>query len=121
MQALRGDAGTRGAGNDFAVGQMAEDLVSGGSGDDELFGGPANDIVKGGDGNDTLIGNFGNGLLLGGRGDDIFLGDAPAPGGPPEPSSFDVCIGQQGHDLAVPDTCEREIQIEGDFVPPPEG
>jgi hypothetical protein len=63
----------------------------------------------------------GNDLLLGGRGDDIFIGDRPAPGGPPETSSFDVCIGQQGTDLAAPDTCERELQIEGDFVPPPEG
>jgi hypothetical protein len=32
----------------------------------------------------------------------------------------DVCIGQQGQDLAVPGSCERELQIEGDFVPPPE-
>jgi hypothetical protein len=40
---------------------------------------------------------------------------------PPEASSFDICNGQQGTDLAFPDTCELEIQIEGDFVPPPEG
>jgi Ca2+-binding RTX toxin-like protein len=86
-----------------------------------LFGGTANDLVKGGDGNDFLVGNLANDLLLGGRGDDIFIGDQPAPGGPPETSSFDVCIGQQGTDLAAPDTCERELQIEGDFVPPPEG
>ena len=110
-----------GAGNDFATGQMAEDIVSGGSGDDELFGGPANDLVKGGDGNDNLIGNLGNDVLLAGRGDDVLLGDQPGPGGPPEPSSFDLCNGQQGTDLAVPDTCELEISIEGDFVPPPGG
>ena len=35
----------------------------------------------------------------------------PAP--PTEASSFDICNGQQGTDLAVPDTCELEIQIEG--------
>jgi Ca2+-binding RTX toxin-like protein len=98
---------------------MAEDAVFGGPGDDELFGGPANDLVKGEDGNDSLIGNFGSDLLLGGRGDDAFHGDAPAPGGPPESGEFDICIGQQGEDLAVPDTCEKEIQIEGDFVEPP--
>jgi hypothetical protein len=40
---------------------------------------------------------------------------------PPKASSFDICNGQQGTDLAFPDTCELEIQIEGDFVPPPEG
>jgi Ca2+-binding RTX toxin-like protein len=97
------------------------DLIRGGDGDDGLFGGPANDLVKGGDGNDELVGNLGNDLLLGGRGDDVLLGDQPAPGGPPEPSSFDLCNGQQGTDLAVPDTCELEISIEGDFVPPPEG
>jgi hypothetical protein len=50
---------------------------------------------------------------LAGRGDDMLLGDQPAPGGPPEASSFDICNGQQGTDLAVPDTCELEIQIEG--------
>jgi hypothetical protein len=60
-------------------------------------------------------------VLLAGRGDDVLLGDQPAPGGPPEASSFDTCNGQQGTDLAFPDTCELEIQIEGDFVPPPEG
>jgi hypothetical protein len=43
----------------------------------------------------------------------MLLGDQPAPGGPPEASSFDICNGQQGTDLAVPDTCELEIQIEG--------
>ena len=95
-----------GAGNDFATGQMAEDIASGGTGDDELFGGPANDLVKGGNGNDDLIGNLGNDVLLAGRGDDVLLGDQPAPGGPPEASSFDTCNGQQGTDLAFPDTCE---------------
>jgi hypothetical protein len=34
-------------------------------------------------------------------------------------SVVDVCIGQQGQDLAVPGSRERELQIEGDFVPPP--
>ena len=39
----------------------------------------------------------------------------------PLPSIFDICNGQQGTDLAVPDTCELEVSIEGDFVPPPGG
>jgi serralysin len=96
---------------------MAEDAVFGGPGDDELFGGPANDLVNGGDGNDGLVGNFASDLLLGGRGDDVLDGDAP--GGPPEAGELDVCIGQQGTDLTFPDTCEKEIQTEGDFVPRP--
>jgi Ca2+-binding RTX toxin-like protein len=105
-------AGLGGSGNDSIVGDTGEsfllgnpagmnvpggnDLIRGGDGDDELFGGPANDLVKGGDGNDTLIGNLGNDVLLAGRGDDVLLGDQPAPGGPAEPSSFDLCNGQQG-------------------------
>jgi Ca2+-binding RTX toxin-like protein len=64
----------------------------------------AEDIVSGGTGNDEL---------LAGGGDDVLLGDQPAPGGPPEASSFDICNDQQGTDLAVPDTCELEIQLEG--------
>ncbi|HEV3399719.1 MAG TPA: hypothetical protein VG693_10555 [Actinomycetes bacterium] len=78
-------------------------------------------MVSGGDGNDELIGNLGNDVLLAGRGDDALLGDQPVPGGSAEPSSFDICNGQQGTDLAVPDTCELEIRIEGDFVPPTGG
>lgn len=50
-------------------------------------------------------------------GNDIILGL----GGPAEPSSFDIRNGLQGTDLAVPATCELEIQIEGDFVPPTGG
>jgi Ca2+-binding RTX toxin-like protein len=99
---------------------MAEDAVFGRPGDDFLFGGPAKDLVDGGDGNDELTGNFASDLLLGGRGDDVLNGDNPGPPGPPEPGVVDVCIGQQGQDLAVPGSCERELQIEGDFVPPPE-
>ncbi len=45
------------------------------------------------------------------------LATSPLQAAPPEPSSFDLCNGQQGTDLAVPDSCELEIQIEGDFVP----
>jgi Ca2+-binding RTX toxin-like protein len=102
-----------GNGDDGIGGEGGRDLIDGGAGNDELFGGPANDLVEGGNGNDNLIGNLGNDALLAGRGDDVLLGDQPAPGGPPEASSFDICNGQQGTDLAVPDTCELEIQIEG--------
>ena len=59
-------------------------------------------------------------MLLAGRGDDVLLGDQPAPGGPAETGEFDICNGQQGTDLAAPDTCELEIQIEG-VLPPEEG
>jgi Ca2+-binding RTX toxin-like protein len=91
---------------------MGKDVVSGNAGDDELFGGPARDVVKGGPGGDTLVGNLGSDTLLGGIGDDRFLGDNPAPGGPSESSSHDVCNGQQGTDFAVENTCERLSRIE---------
>ena len=95
---------------------MARDAVFGNDGDDELFGGPEEDLLSGGDGNDQLIGNFGSDLLLGGRGDDALGGDNPF--GPPHTDAFDICNGQQDTDLALPGSCEREISIEGDFVPP---
>jgi Ca2+-binding RTX toxin-like protein len=96
-------------------------VIAGRDGNDIILGSAAAAPICGGRGNGGLIGNLGNDVLLAGRGDDILLGDQPAPGGAPEPSSFDICNGQQGTDLSVPDTCELEIQIEGDFVPPPEG
>lgn len=92
---------------------MGDDLVRGDEGDDKLFGGPGDDHLNGGDGNDFLVGNFGDDRLLGGSGDDVFNGDAF---GPPEVGSHDVCNGQQGEDAAFPGTCERENQIEGEFV-----
>jgi len=72
--------------------------------------------VSGGSGGDRLLGNFGSDRVLGGRGDDVLNGDAF---GPREEGPFDVCNGQQGHDLAFPGTCERENQIEGEFVEGP--
>jgi hypothetical protein len=50
-------------------------------------------------------------VLLGGKGDDLFTGDNP-PMNPPDPSSHDVCNGQQGSDFAVEGTCEQENQME---------
>jgi hypothetical protein len=39
----------------------------------------------------------------------------------PHTDAFDICNGQQDTDLSLPGSCEREISIEGDFAPPPEG
>ena len=93
--------------------------VNGTSGNDTLDGTSGNDTLNGLGGNDSLIGNFGSDLLLGGRGDDVFGGDNPF--GPPHADAFDICNGQQDTDLALPCSCEREISIEGDFIPPPDG
>ena len=49
----------------------------------------------------------------------MFGGDNPF--GPPHTDAFDICNGQQDTDLSLPGSCEREISIEGDFTPPPEG
>jgi hypothetical protein len=64
------------------------DVIVGLGGDDAICGGRGNDKLDGGTGNDNLIGNLGNDILLAGRGDDNLLGDQPAPGGPPDPSSW---------------------------------
>ena len=59
------------------------------------------------------MGNFGSDRLQAGKGDDVLIGNSF---GTPEEGAFDVCNGQQGHDLALPESCDRENQIEGDFV-----
>jgi Ca2+-binding RTX toxin-like protein len=92
---------------------VGRDVVFGEAGDDELFGGPGRDNVSGGPGDDFLVGNFGSDRLLGGKGGDILIGDSF---GTPEEGAFDVCNGQQGEDLALPGSCDRANQIEGDFV-----
>jgi hypothetical protein len=66
---------------------------------------------------EVLRGTSGRDVIAELDGNDIILGL----GGPAEPSSFDICNGLQGTDLAVPANCELEIQIEGDFVPPTGG
>lgn len=68
--------------------------IVGTNGSDVLRGTPGRDVIAGPDGNDVILG-------LGG--DDV------------------ICGGQQGTDLSVPETCELEIQTEGDFAPPPGG
>lgn len=73
--------------------------------------------IVGTNSSEVLRGTSGRDMIAGLDGNDIILGL----GGPAEPFSFVICNGQQGTDLAVPDTCELEIQIEGDFIPPPGG
>ena len=75
-----------GDGNDFLVGNSADNNLSGMRGDDNLIGGSGNDTLDGGVGNDILTGsnpdvyNSGSGeydILTGGEGTDIFvLGDS---------------------------------------------
>ena len=48
----------------------------------------------------------------------MFAGDNPF--GPPHADATDICNGQQDTDLSLPGSCEKEISIEGDFVPPEE-
>jgi Ca2+-binding RTX toxin-like protein len=55
-----------------AIGNAADNRLSGGSGNDTLDGGDGNDLELGGDGNDTLISRSGIDTLSGGSGDDIY-------------------------------------------------
>ena len=71
------------AGNDFMIGDDADniinaaagiDSVQGGFGHDHLSGGDGNDALYGQDGNDTLEGGADNDTLFGGNGNDLLQG-----------------------------------------------
>ena len=72
------------AGNDWYVGDSANntptaagggtDILYGAGGDDTLQGGSGNDILVGGAGNDTLYGNSDDDVILGGSGNDYLDG-----------------------------------------------
>ncbi len=72
------------AGNDWYVGDSANntptaagggaDIMYGAGGDDTLQGGSGNDILVGGTGNDTLSGNSDDDVILGGAGNDYLDG-----------------------------------------------
>jgi len=74
-----------GTGNDYFVGYLLDDVLSGGKGNDVLKGSGGDDFLMGGDGNDsldggndddTLMGGEGRDRLAGGNGRDFLLGDA---------------------------------------------
>jgi Ca2+-binding RTX toxin-like protein len=60
-----------GAGNDTLYGGEGRDTLGGLSGDDIAYGGTGDDILFGGSGHDTLVGGDGNDALNGGFGIDI--------------------------------------------------
>ena len=72
------------AGNDWYVGDSANntptaagggaDIMYGAGGDDTLQGGSGNDILVGGTGNDTIYGNSDDDVILGGTGNDYLDG-----------------------------------------------
>ena len=72
------------AGNDWYVGDSANntpsaagggaDIMYGAGGDDTLQGGSGNDILVGGTGNDTIYGNSDDDVILGGAGNDYLDG-----------------------------------------------
>lgn len=63
-----------GSSDDFAVTGAGNDLTSGGSGNDKLITGDGNDIVDGDSGDDLLLAGAGDDLLIDGLGSDIALG-----------------------------------------------
>ncbi|NTV03226.1 MAG: calcium-binding protein, partial [Chlorobiaceae bacterium] len=66
-----------GVGDDTLNGAGGNDYIGSLEGDDLLYGGTGNDTVSGGAGNDTLYGDAGNDLLIGGEGTDkaVFTGN----------------------------------------------
>ena len=100
------------AGSDVIVGLGGDDRIRGVGGDDVVCAGSGRDAVDAGTGHDSVIGDDGSDLLRGGRGDDRISGDTP---GSPERIARDLCIGQQGSDLAVDGTCEQLVGVEGVF------
>jgi len=92
-----------GAGNDWLIGSVANDILRGGDGDDMLdsragndilYGGNGDDTLGGGDGNDILYGGNGEDYLDGGNGDDVLYPGAPGIGG-------DTLLGGAGNDRFV--------------------
>ncbi|MEQ1656951.1 MAG: DUF4347 domain-containing protein, partial [Nitrospira sp.] len=84
MEAATGNVIGGPAGNDWYVGDSANntptaagggaDILYGAGGDDTLQGGSGNDILVGGAGNDTLYGNSDDDVMLGGTGNDYLDG-----------------------------------------------
>ncbi|MEG3846749.1 calcium-binding protein [Microcoleus sp. herbarium19] len=76
------------AGDDTLLGRDGDDIVRGEDGNDSLNGGAGKDIVEGGPGNDTARGGKGDDLVSGDRGDDVVFGD----------QGNDIVVGSEGND-----------------------
>ncbi len=63
-----------GDGNDWIVGNAAQNRLSGMRGNDAISGGSGNDTLLGGSGDDTLVGDSGDDTLMGGSGSDLLNG-----------------------------------------------
>lgn len=85
-------------GADKLVGRGGNDTLDGGTGDDTLSGGSGNDSIEGGDNADQLLGNGDMDTLTGGLGEDSIFGGAQGDtvnGG----EGADSVLGQGGDDL----------------------
>lgn len=69
---------TGGAGNNYAVGDGSDQLISLGEGDDTLYGGDGDDTIGSAAGNDSLFGDGGNDRVIGGAGNDSLWGGTGA-------------------------------------------
>ena len=80
-------------GNNYLIGSLLNDTISGGGGDDTLLSRDGDDIVKGDDGNDSLNGGAGKDIVEGGRGNDTARGG----------KGDDLVSGDEGDDVAFGD------------------
>ncbi|AOF90924.1 calcium-binding protein [Sinorhizobium sp. RAC02] len=75
IQSNQWDYTGSGGDDDFAAGELSDNLSSG-MGDDTLYGGGGNDTIDGGADNDILYGGNGNDKIIGGTGTDTMYGGA---------------------------------------------
>jgi Ca2+-binding RTX toxin-like protein len=87
-------------GNNYLIGSLFNDTISGRDGDDTILGRDGDDIIRGEDGNDSLNGGAGkdiveggrsNDTVRGGKGDDLVSGD----------QGNDAAFGDQGNDVVL--------------------
>lgn len=64
--------GTPTNGDDFIIGDSANNIIDGLAGRDRIYGGDGDDTLYGGDGDDVLAGDGGNDRLYGGNGQSFF-------------------------------------------------
>lgn len=76
---LKGGAGNDeifgGDGDDLLKGQQGHDIIEGGNGADRIYAAPGSDTVNAGDGNDFVSGGAGGDTINGGNGDDNLRGN----------------------------------------------
>jgi len=79
-------------GNDFVVGNSADNTIEGRTGNDRLLGEAGDDVIIGGDGADSLNGGEGNDAISGGDGNDQIFAGATDTGN-------DTIVGDAGDDV----------------------